>query len=56
MILYLPTTSSMGDDHRWMYDVWKRSGAHIDELFLAEKENVQNNLNFKGTKQRYFWR
>jgi hypothetical protein len=21
----------MGDDHRWMYDCWKKNGAHIDE-------------------------
>jgi hypothetical protein len=28
MIFYLPTASSMGDDRRWMYDGWKRSGAH----------------------------
>jgi hypothetical protein len=31
MILYLTTTSSMGDDGWWMYDGWKRSGAHTDE-------------------------
>jgi hypothetical protein len=31
LILYLTTVSSMGDDHRWMYDGWKRNGAHTDE-------------------------
>jgi hypothetical protein len=31
LILYLTTVASMGEDHRWMYDGWKKNGAHTDE-------------------------
>jgi hypothetical protein len=37
LILYLTTVSSMGGNHQWMYDGWKRNGAHIDEWW--EKTN-----------------
>jgi hypothetical protein len=31
LILYLTTVASMGEDRRWMYDDWKKNGAHTDE-------------------------
>jgi hypothetical protein len=31
LILYLTTVASMGEDRRWMYDGWKKNGAHTDE-------------------------
>jgi hypothetical protein len=31
LILDFSIVSSMGDNYRWMYDGWKRNGAHTDE-------------------------
>jgi hypothetical protein len=43
LILYLTIVSSMGDDRRWMYDGWKRNGAHIDEWW--EKPMILSSMN-----------
>jgi hypothetical protein len=51
MILYLPTTSSMGDDHRWMYDGWKRSWEHTDEWWDKTKDFIKRAFSLASTKK-----
>jgi hypothetical protein len=51
MILYLPTASSMGDDRHWMYDGWKKSGAHIDEWWDKTKDFIERALSLVTTKK-----
>jgi hypothetical protein len=41
IILYHPTTSSMGDDHRWMYDGWNKSGVHSKEWWDKTKDFIE---------------
>jgi hypothetical protein len=41
MIIYLPTTSSMSDDPRWMYDAWKKSGVYTDEWWDKTKDFIE---------------
>ena len=31
LTLFLTTVASMGEDRRWVYDGWKKNGAHTDE-------------------------
>jgi hypothetical protein len=51
MILYLTIASSMGDDRRWMYDGWKRSGAHIDEWWDKTKDFIKRAFSLVTTEK-----
>jgi hypothetical protein len=39
--VYLTTVASMGDDHRWMYDGWKKNGAHTDEWWKKTGDFIE---------------
>jgi hypothetical protein len=36
----------MGEDHRWMYDSWKKNGAHTDEWW--ERLMISSSVHFFG--------
>jgi hypothetical protein len=33
--------ASMGEDHHWMYDGWKKNGAHIDEWWKKTDDFIE---------------
>jgi hypothetical protein len=51
LILYLTTISNMGDDHRWMYDGWKRNGAHIDKWWDKTSDFIECAFPLATTKK-----
>jgi hypothetical protein len=51
MILYLTTTSSMCDDRQWMYDGWKRSGAHTDEWWDKTNNFIEHVFSLTTTEK-----
>jgi hypothetical protein len=51
LILYLTTVSSTGDDHQWMYDSWKRNGAHTDEWWEKTGDFIERAFSLATTKK-----
>jgi hypothetical protein len=51
MILYLPIASSMGDNRRWMYDGWKKSGPHVYLWWDKIKYFIERAFSFTSTKK-----
>jgi hypothetical protein len=51
MILYLHIASSMGDDRQWMYDGWKKSGAHTHLWWHNTKDFIERALSLASTKK-----
>jgi hypothetical protein len=41
----------MGDDHRWMYDGWKRNGAHTDEWWEKTCDFIKHAFSLVTTKK-----
>jgi hypothetical protein len=41
----------MGDDHRWMYDGWKRNGAHTDEWWDKTNNFIQRAFSLATTEK-----
>jgi hypothetical protein len=41
IILYLGTSSFMGDDRRWMYNGWNKSQAHSEEWWNKTKDFIK---------------
>jgi hypothetical protein len=40
----------MGDDHRWMYDGWKRNGAHTDEWWEKTSDFIEHAFSMTTTE------
>jgi hypothetical protein len=49
LILYLTTVASMGEDRRWMYDGWKKNGAHIDEWWKKTDDFIEHAFSLATT-------
>jgi hypothetical protein len=41
----------MGDDRRWMYDGWKRNGAHTDEWWKKTSDFIERAFSLVTTKK-----
>jgi hypothetical protein len=41
----------MGDDRRWMYDGWKRNGAHIDEWWDKTSYFIEHAFSLMTTEK-----
>jgi hypothetical protein len=51
LILYLTIVLSMGDDRRWMYDDWKRNGAHTDEWWKKTSDFIERAFSLATTEK-----
>jgi hypothetical protein len=49
LILYLTTVASMGEDRCWMYDGWKKNGAHIDEWWEKTNDFIERAFSLATT-------
>jgi hypothetical protein len=41
----------MGDDHQWMYDGWKRNGAHTDEWWEKTSDFIERAFSLVTTEK-----
>jgi hypothetical protein len=39
----------MGEDHRWMYDGWKKNGAHTDEWWEKTNDFIERAFSLATT-------
>jgi hypothetical protein len=50
-ILYLTIASSMGDDHQWMYDGWKRNVVHTYEWWDKTNDFIERAFSLVTTEK-----